>query len=44
MERRRALTRKFVSGEWGVDLAGYEEGLAVDRGKEEDRANAWRDD
>jgi hypothetical protein len=44
LEHRREVTRKFVSGEWGVDLAGYEEGRAADRRKEEKRANARRDD
>jgi hypothetical protein len=42
LKRRRALTRKFVSGEWGVELAGYEEGRMVDRRKAAERAKAWR--
>jgi hypothetical protein len=43
LRRRRALTRKFVTGEWGVQLAGYEEGRAADRRKAAERAKAWRD-
>jgi hypothetical protein len=43
LERRRALTQKFVSGEWGLELAGYEEARAVDRRKAAERAKAWRE-
>lgn len=43
LERRRALTRKFVAGELGVELPGYEEARAADRRKSAERANAWRD-
>ena len=43
LERRRALTRKFVTGEWGVELAGYEETRAANRRKAAEQANAWRD-
>jgi hypothetical protein len=42
LRRRRALTRKFVSGEWGVQLADYEEARAADRRKAAERAKAWR--
>src|SRR5437667_6729983 len=42
MKRRKALTRKFVSGEWGVELAGFEEGQKADRRKERQRDRAWR--
>ena len=41
LEHRRALTQKFVSGEWGVELNGYEEARAVDRRKAAERAKAW---
>jgi plasmid stability protein len=30
LRRRGELTRKFISGEWGVELAGYELGQAAD--------------
>ena len=43
LERRRSLTQKFVTGEWGVELAGYEQARAADRSKDAERANAWRD-
>ena len=43
LARRREMTEKFVSGEWGVELAGYEEGRTTDRRKEGERAQAWRD-
>ncbi|HEV3385216.1 MAG TPA: hypothetical protein VG097_10380 [Gemmata sp.] len=43
LEHRRALTQKFISGEWGVELAGYEEARAVDRRKAAERAKAWRE-
>ena len=31
LKRRRELTRKFVSGEWGVELVGFETEQGVDR-------------
>jgi plasmid stability protein len=43
MLARREMTQKFVAGEWGVELAGYEEGRTNDRRKEGERARAWRD-
>jgi hypothetical protein len=43
MKRRREVLKKFVSGEWGVELAGYEEGRELDRQKAKERAEAWRD-
>lgn len=43
--RRRCeeMTRKFLTGEWGVELAGYEAARAADQRQEADRARAWRD-
>jgi plasmid stability protein len=43
MKRRRELVGKFVSGEWGVELAGYEESRQADRTSAKKRAQAWRD-
>jgi hypothetical protein len=43
VKRRRALTQKFVAGEWGVELTGYEAARKADRRKAEKRAHAWRD-
>jgi hypothetical protein len=31
MKRREILSKKFISGEWGVGLATFEEGKARDR-------------
>jgi hypothetical protein len=42
LKRRRAITRRFVTGEWGVELTGYEEGRSADRRKAAERAKAWR--
>jgi len=30
-KRREELARKFIDGEWGVELKGFEEGQAADR-------------
>lgn len=43
LRRRRALTRKFVAGEWGFELAGYEAAREADRRSSAERAKAWRD-
>lgn len=40
--RRKEITDKFISGEWGAELAGYEESQEVDRRKAMERAEAWR--
>ncbi len=42
LKRRKALTRKFVAGEWGVELAGYEAAREADRRAAAKRAKAWR--
>ena len=42
LNRQRALTRRFVSGEWGVDLGGYEPATEADRRSASRRAKAWR--
>jgi hypothetical protein len=42
LKRRKEMTRKFISGEWGVELTGFEEGRETDRRKAEHRAKAWR--
>jgi len=42
LKRRRELVRKFVSGEWGVELAAYESAHAVDRSSASRRSRAWR--
>ena len=42
LKRRKALTQKFVAGEWGVVLAGYEAAREADRRAAAKRAKAWR--
>ena len=43
LELRAGLTEKFISGEWGVALAGFEAARAADRASANTRAQAWRD-
>jgi hypothetical protein len=42
MKRRGELTRKFVSGEWGLALTGHEAAEEADRKSEKSRETAWR--
>ncbi len=42
LKRRKALTQKFVSGEWGVELADYEATREADRRSAARREKAWR--
>lgn len=42
LRRRKALTKKFVSGKWGFDLGGYEAGREADRRSAAARNKAWR--
>jgi plasmid stability protein len=41
LERRREITAKFISGEWGADLSQFEAGRAADRESARCRAEAW---
>ena len=43
LRRRKALTQKFVVGEWGFELAGYEDARKADRRSSAEHATAWRD-
>jgi hypothetical protein len=43
LARRREMTQKFLTGEWGVELAGYEAACETDRRTEQERADAWRE-
>ncbi len=38
LQRRRDMIQKFVSGEIGLELAGFEEGRAADRRRAAERA------
>jgi plasmid stability protein len=42
LEERRRIAEKFRTGEWGADLAGFEEGREADRDAAEMRERAWR--
>lgn len=42
LDRRREIAEKFISGEWGVELTGYEAGRAADRESARERAGRWR--
>jgi hypothetical protein len=43
LKRRKALTKKFLAGEWGLELAGYEAARNADRRSAAERARTWRD-
>jgi hypothetical protein len=42
LRRREAIAQKFISGEWGAELKGYEQGRRLGRQKSRERAKAWR--
>jgi hypothetical protein len=42
LKRRKKIARKFISGQWGVELAGYEAGRVGDREAARKRATRWR--
>jgi hypothetical protein len=42
MKRREAIAQKFISGEWGTKLVGFEEGRAHDRRKSRKSSESWR--
>ena len=42
LQRRREIDEKFLSGEWGLELKGFEEARAADRAKARDLAARWR--
>ena len=42
LRRRREIAKKFISGEWGVELAGFEAGRAAERRTARERAERWR--
>ena len=43
LERRAQVAKKFLSGEWGVQLDGFEAARAADRASAGKRTAAWRD-
>ena len=42
LKRREMLSQKFISGEWGTDLAIFEKGKLRDRQASKKREQAWR--
>jgi hypothetical protein len=40
--RRKEIAEKFMSGEWGVELSGFEAGRAADRESSIERGERWR--
>jgi len=43
LKRREEITQKFINGEWGVELAGFEEARAADRAAAKEHASRWRE-
>ena len=43
MERRSEICGKFISGEWGVELSGFEDAKTADKLKSTHHADTWRD-
>ncbi len=42
LKRRALLSEKFISGEWGVELATFEVAKTRDQRSHQTRAKAWR--
>jgi len=42
MKRREVLSQKFISGEWGVELAAFEAGQSKDARSSKKGDRAWR--
>lgn len=42
MKRREEMAAKFISGEWGTELAGFEAARSADRKAARQRATRWR--
>jgi hypothetical protein len=42
LRRRREMNEKFLSGEWGVELKGYEEAQKKDKEDQEEMERRWR--
>jgi hypothetical protein len=43
IKRREQLVQKFLSGEWGVELRGFEAAQAADHAAEAHEDQSWRD-
>jgi hypothetical protein len=42
LKRRAALTQKFISGEWGAELNGFDQAQAAAQRKNAPAAQRWR--
>lgn len=42
LKERKRIADKFISGEWGLELEGFEEGRAADRAVAEARTHGWK--
>ena len=42
LKRREALAKKFISGEWGVELKSFEAGQAADQCDSANSEQRWR--
>ena len=42
LKRREKLAQKFITGEWGVELKGFEAAQARDRDADSEREERWR--
>ncbi|MCB9767720.1 MAG: hypothetical protein H6752_05950 [Candidatus Omnitrophica bacterium] len=43
MRKREEIAQKFISGKWGADLEGFEEGRRRDREEASQLESEWRD-
>ena len=42
LKRRAEIMQKFISGEWGVELKGFEESQSAERKADEALERRWR--
>ncbi|HZZ80023.1 MAG TPA: hypothetical protein VFE62_16000 [Gemmataceae bacterium] len=42
LKRREKIAQKFIDGEWGTELAGFEESQTADKRAEKQAAQRWR--
>jgi len=42
LKRRKAIAEKFVTGQWGLELKGFEAARAADRKSASERARRWK--
>jgi hypothetical protein len=43
LEHRKEIAGKFVSGEWGTELTGFEAAKVADKAEAANHSTAWRD-